>query len=167
LSQSSLRNRQPFLPVDRGEVAEMMGSRFGIPPRAFEAVSFFRRGRNIWAFSLADIPDLDYEALGLRFISVRGRVPKPTTYALQLFGRFATKNAVHLSDGEARRFIAGERQQLSAPVEDGYVVVSYRGDVLGCGLYSRGDLISQLPKERRIEGKDMEGFSEVSEGCGR
>ena len=153
--------------MDGREVAEIMGSRFGIRHGAFEGVSFFRRGRNVWAVSLPDLPDLDFEAVGLRFLSLRGRVPKPTTYALQLFGRFATKNAVDLSDGEARRFIAGERQQLSAPVEDGYVVVSYRGDVLGCGLYSRGDLISQLPKERRIEGKDMEGFSEASEGCGR
>ncbi|MGB3944987.1 MAG: hypothetical protein WBK88_09370 [Methanothrix sp.] len=149
--------------MDRGEVAEMMESRFGIPPRAFEGVSFFRRGRNVWAVSLPDLPDLDFEAVGLRFLSLRGRVPKPTTYALQLFGRFATKNAVDLSDGEARRFIAGERQQLSAPVEDGYVVVSYRGDVLGCGLYSRGDLISQLPKERRIDVRDIESSEEG--GC--
>lgn len=164
MSQSSSRNRIPFLPMERAVVAEMMGSRFGIPPEAFEAVSFFLRGRNVWAFSLPHLPDLDYEAVGLRFLSLRGRVPKPTTYALQLFGSLATKNAVDLSDGEAGRFIAGERQSLSAPVEDGYVVVSHRGDVLGCGLYSRGELISQLPKERRIDGKEIEVFPE---GCGR
>lgn len=164
MSQSSLRNRPPFSPMDGGEVAEMMGSRFGMPPEAFEGVSFFLRGRNVWAFSLPQVPDLDFEAVGLRFLSVRGRVPKPTTYALQLFGRFATKNAVDLSDGEARRFIAGKRQSLVADLEDGYVVVSHRGDVLGCGLYSRGELISQLPKERRIEGKEIESSPE---GCGR
>jgi len=164
LSQSSLRNSPPFSPMDGGEVAEIMGSRFGIPPEAFEGVSFFLRGRNVWAFSLPQVPDLDFEAVGLRFLSVRGRIPKPTTYALQLFGGFATKNAVDLSIEEARVFIAGERQQLSAPVEDGYVVVSHGGDVLGCGLYSRGELISQLPKERRIEEKEIESFRE---GCGR
>jgi hypothetical protein len=32
------------------------------------------------------------------------------------------------------------------------VVVFYNGDVLGCGLYSHGKLVSQLPKESRIIG---------------
>jgi NOL1/NOP2/fmu family ribosome biogenesis protein len=150
LSQSSLKNRSPFQPLDRAEVAEMMQSRFGIPPATFEGVSFYRKGRNVWAFSLPEIPDLWCESVGLRFMSVRGRVPKPTTYALQLFGRAATKNAVDLSTTQAEKFIAGDRQSLMAELEDGYVVVSYRGDVLGCGLYTRGELVSQLPKERRI-----------------
>jgi hypothetical protein len=164
LSQSSSKSRTPFQPMERAEVAEMMGSRFGIPPEAFEGVSFFLRGRNVWAFSLPEVPDLDYEAVGLRFISLRGRVPKPSTYALQLFGRFATKNVVDLSSDQARKFIAGERQSLEADLEDGYVVVAHQGDVLGCGLYSRGELISQLPKERRIgEG----GIENLLEGGGR
>lgn len=150
MSQSSLKNRSPFQPLDRAEVAEMMQSRFGIPPATFEGVSFYRKGRNVWAFSLPEIPDLWCESVGLRFMSVRGRVWKPTTYALQLFGHLATKNAVDLGPDQAEKFIAGGRQSLEAELEDGYVVVSYRGGVLGCGLYSRGELVSQLPKERRI-----------------
>jgi len=143
------------LPLDRAEVAELMESRFGIPPAAFEDVSFFRKGQNVWAFSLPEIPDLRCEAVGLRFLSVRGRVPKPTTSALQLFGRFATKNSVDLSAAPAEKFVAGDRQRLEAEVEDGYVVVSHRGDVLGCGLYARGELASQLPKERWIMNEGM------------
>ncbi|MGC9514269.1 methyltransferase RsmF C-terminal domain-like protein [Methanocrinis sp.] len=143
----------------------MMESRFGIPPRAFEGVSFFRRGRKVWAFSLPEIPDLRCESVGLRFISARGKVPKPTTVALQLFGRAATKNVIDLSAAQAERFIAGERQELEADAEDGYVVVSYRGGVLGCGLYSGGELISQLPKERRITKDGIE--NRPPGGCGR
>jgi NOL1/NOP2/fmu family ribosome biogenesis protein len=150
LSQSSLKNRSPFSPLDRGEVAELMESRFGIPPAALDGVNFYRRGRNVWAFSLPEIPNLRCESVGLRFLSVRGKVPKPTTYALQLFGRFATKNVVDLSAAQAEKFVAGDRQKLEADLEDGYVAVSYRGEVLGCGLYVRGELVSQLPKERRI-----------------
>ena len=131
----------------------MMQSRFGIPPEAFEAVSFYRRGRNVWAFSLPEIPDLACESVGLRFMSVRGRVPKPTTAALQLFGRYASKNVVDLSSDQAEKFVAGEGQRLTALVEDGYVVVSHEGDVIGCGQYLDGELISQIPKDRRI-GKD-------------
>lgn len=146
--------------MDRATVAEIMGSRFGIPPEAFEGVSFFLRGRNVWAFSLPEIPDLAWETVGLRFISVRGRVPKPTTAALQLFGRYATKNVVDLGTEEALRFAAGERQRIPAPVEEGYVVVSHGEDVLGCGQYLGGELISLLPKERRIgRGEPEDGRS--------
>ena len=159
MSQSSLKSRSPFSPLDRAEVAELMESRFGIPPPAFEDVSFYRKGRNVWAFSLPEIPDLRCESVGLRFLSVRGRVPKPTTYALQLFGHLATKNSVDLSADEAEKFVAGDRQILEADLEDGYVAVSYRGEVLGCGLYARGELASQLPKERRIMNEGMKNCS--------
>jgi len=156
LSQSSLKNRSPFQPLGRAEVADMWWSRFGTPLSTFEGVSFYRKGRNVWAFSLPEIPDMRCESVGLRFMSVRGRVWKPTTYALQLFGRFATKNAVDLGPDQAEKFIAGEQQSLEADLEDGYVVVSHRGDVLGCGLYTRGELVSQLPKERRIVKEGIE-----------
>jgi len=156
LSQSSLKNRSPFQPLDWAEVVEMWESRFGIPLSIFEGASFYRKGRNVWIFSLPEIPDLRCESVGLRFMSVRGRVWKPTTYALQLFGHVATKNAVDLGPDQAEKFIAGERQSLEAELEDGYVVVSYQGEVLGCGLYSRGELVSQLPKERRIMKEGIE-----------
>ncbi len=159
MSQSSLKNKSPFSPLDRSEVAELMESRFGIPPAAFEGVNFYRKGRNVWAFSLPEIPDIRCESVGLRFLSVRGRVPKPTTYALQLFGHLATKNSVDLSASQAEKFIAGDRQRLEAELEDGYVVVSYRGEVLGCGLYARGELASQLPKERRIMNEGVKNCS--------
>ena len=48
-------------------------------------------------------------------------------------------------------------------LEPGYVVVFYSGDVLGCGLYSHGKLVSQIPKERRMAGfcgNELLGFVE-------
>ena len=36
------------------------------------------------------------------------------------------------------------------------MVVFYRGDVLGCGLYSHGKLVSQIPKERRMTSNTIE-----------
>ncbi len=125
---------------------------------AFEGYRFYRKAQSIWAISDEDLPNLSYEALGLRIISLKDRPWKPTTCALQVFGRYATKNTINLDDSQAKAFLAGERQPLEAQCEPGYVVVFYRGEVLGCGLYSRSTLASQLPKERRIancmEGKD-------------
>lgn len=124
--------------------------RFGIPEEVFDGFCFFRRGRMIWAFSLPEIPPFRCESVGMRVISMRESPWKPTTYALQLWGRYARKNIVDLDDGMARRFFAGESLELRAQVERGYVIVRHMGSVIGCGLYTPGRLISQLPRERRI-----------------
>jgi len=57
---------------------------------------------------------------------------------------------VHLDEEQSRVFLAGGSQLFESDSEPGYVVVFYRGEVLGCGLYSHGKLVSQLPKERRM-----------------
>lgn len=150
LSQSSSGNKLSFKLLDGKVVAEMWRSRFGIPPEAFEGYYFYERGKNIWIFSRSKIPDLRCDSLGVRSISTKGKVWKPSTYALQIFGPYATKNCIDLDWEDAGKFIAGLSQSLEADLEDGYVVVRYGGEVLGCGLYTHGMLVSQLPKERRI-----------------
>jgi len=162
LSPSSSRGRggNNFEPLERREVADLWHSRFGGPEDAFEGYRFYRKASSIWVISEADLPNLSYEALGMRMISLKDRPWKPTTCALQIFGRYATKNVVHISDEQARAFLAGESQAMETgceSCESGYVVVFYRGEVLGCGLYSRGILASQLPKERRMS-NCMEGI---------
>jgi NOL1/NOP2/fmu family ribosome biogenesis protein len=83
-------------------------------------------------------------------MSLKDRPWKPTTSALQVFGRHAKKNVVHLCEEEGRAFLAGSSLYLETDCQPGYVVVFYRGEVLGCGLYSRGTLVSQIPKDRRV-----------------
>ena len=123
-----------------------------IPVQVFDGFCFYRRAQNVWAFSDTTLPKLSYEAIGLRMMNFKEEPWKPTSCALQVFGRHATKNVVHLTSEQSRIFFAGSSQVLEANVEPGYVVVFYNGDVLGCGLYSHGKLVSQLPKERRISG---------------
>lgn len=146
------KSRNAFELEDRSKIVRLWQERFGIPVQVFDGFSFYRRARNVWAFSDAALPKLSYEAIGLRMMNFKEEPWKPTSCALQVFGRHATKNAVHLTGEQSGIFFAGKSQVLEAEVEPGYVVVFYNGDVLGCGLYSHGTLISQLPKERRISG---------------
>ncbi len=121
-----------------------------MPEAAFDGYRFYRKAQSIWVMCDEDLPNLSYESLGLRMVSLKDRPWKPTTCALQVFGRYATKNAIDLDDSQAKVFLSGGSQPVLAECESGYVVVFYRGEVLGCGLYSRGCLASQLPKDRRI-----------------
>ncbi len=153
---SRSRVRNVFLLVNASSVAAMWQGRFGMGPEAFSGMQFFKKASSIWAISEADLPRLSYESLGMRIMSCKDRPWKPTTAALQVFGRHAAKNLVHLEESQAMLFLQGAGQVLPeycdpSICEPGYVVVFYRGDVLGCGLYSHGKLVSQIPKERRIE----------------
>ncbi len=152
LSQSSSRTKESFEPMSLAEVALMWQSRFGIPVDVFKGYSFYRKAQSVWVCSDAVLPGLSYETIGMRLISLKDRPWKPTTYALRIFGKYATKNFVCLTLEQAKIFMAGGSQtiQLGLEMDSGYVVVMYEGSVLGCGLYSHDKLISQIPKESRI-----------------
>ena len=150
MSPRSSRIRNIFEPLDRSLVAKLWQDRFGILAQAFAGYKFFRKAQSVWAVSDVDLPHLSYEALGMRIMSCKDRPWKPTTSALQIFGRYAAKNYIHLNQEEAMILLVGGSQGIESDCEPGYVVVFYSGDVLGCGLYSHGKLISQIPKERRM-----------------
>ena len=145
-----------FEPLENSVVAELWNSRFGVATQAFDGFRFFRKSHSVWAICNSHIPKLSYETLGMRIMNLKDRPWKPTTCALQIFGRSATKNLIHLDEAGAKIFLTGGSQPIESVSEPGYVVVFYRGEVLGCGLYSHGKLISQLPKERRMDAK-MQG----------
>ena len=153
---SSSRIRNVFEPLENSVVAELWNSRFGVATQAFDGFRFFRKSHSVWAICNSHIPKLSYETLGMRIMNLKDRPWKPTTCALQIFGRSATKNLIHLDEAGAKIFLTGGSQPIESVSEPGYVVVFYRGEVLGCGLYSHGKLISQLPKERRMDAK-MQG----------
>jgi NOL1/NOP2/fmu family ribosome biogenesis protein len=148
-------SKSTFEPEDHSRIVEMWQDRFGTPKKIFDGYSFYRRAKNIWVFSDAPLPMLSYEAVGLRIMNFKETPWKPTTCALQVFGKFATRNSVYLNAKQARLFLSGNGQWVETNADPGYVVVFYMGEVLGCGLYSHGKLASQLPMERRIDG-DME-----------
>jgi NOL1/NOP2/fmu family ribosome biogenesis protein len=150
MSPRSSRTRNIFEPLDRSIIAKLWQDRFGISEPAFADCKFFRKAQSIWAISDVDLPKISYETIGMRIMSCKDRPWKPTTSALQIFGRYATKNLIHLNQEEAMIFLEGSSQVFESECEIGYVVVFYRGDVLGCGLYSPGKLVSQIPKERRM-----------------
>jgi len=147
---------RPLGKAGRREVVAWWAERFCVPEEVFEPYEFFITGKGtIWALRRSEraprgVEGLRYEALGM-VIMRKGKLGwKPTTNAIQVFGRYARKNVVELGEAQMRAFVAGEAVRGPFPgLEEGYVVVCYRGIPLGCGLYRRGVLLSQVPKVRR------------------
>ena len=108
LSPSSSRIRNIFEPLDASFVADLWNSRFGIPESIFSGYIFFRKANSVWALNDADLPRLSYEAIGMRIMNLKDRPWKPTTSALQIFGRHAAKNLIHLDSADSRIFLEGK-----------------------------------------------------------
>jgi NOL1/NOP2/fmu family ribosome biogenesis protein len=141
----------------REAVVDFWTGRYGLPLDTFEGHTFWEKGAGkVWAFA-ADLPaPADVEALGMTFLRTRQEHWKPTTDAVQRFGRGATRNVVTLDREGARRFLAGETQELPDWGGDwGYLIAAHEiaGDLepIGVGLYLHGELRSQVPKGRRRE----------------
>jgi len=140
----------------KSSILKYLRDRFGISKRIFSDYSFIVRGEKIWiAFKDVlekDLEGLNIEAIGLlfgRYFEKQKRF-KPTTNALQIFGRYATKNIVELDEKEKDMYIRGYDLEKKLNLEEGYVIVKFKNDVLGCGLYREGKIKNQIPKARKI-----------------
>jgi len=138
----------------RGAVLEWWKDRFGVPPAAFEDDTFWEKGAGkVWVLAGDATDGIRIEALGMRIMHTRQEHWKPTTNAVQRFGRRASKNCMHLDRRDARRFVAGEDQDIRWDGDWGYVIVTRTvaagREPLGVGLYTHGELTSMVSKGRR------------------
>ncbi len=150
-SKLSLPKRAQLQPAQRLDGIEWFCQRFGVEPELFAPYRFWMRGQEkLWMATAAAAPPETFpaESIGIPLLSYKQRQIKPKTVALQYLGRFLRRNVVELPDEEAAlRFVNGQSQNLStAEVEPGFVHVRYREFELGCGIYARGQLHSQIPK---------------------
>ncbi len=140
----------------RQEVVEFWQERFEIPPETWDDYTFWEKGAGrIWALH-GDVRDgLEAESLGLPVLRTRQEHWKPTTDAVQRFGREASRNVIRLDAEEARRFLAGEEQELDWDGDWGYLIASHEiageREPIGVGLYTYDSLESMVPKGRRRE----------------
>jgi len=151
---STADDREVVGRATRSEVIEWWVDRFGLPADTFEGYTFWEKGAGkIWIFA-GDVPSpTDVEGLGMTFLRTRQEHWKPTTNAVQRFGREATRNVLVLDPDEAVRFLAGEDLEPAWDGDWGYLIVAHEiaGGVepIGVGLYVHDELRSVIPKGRR------------------
>ncbi|MEO0138557.1 MAG: hypothetical protein ABIL16_05645 [candidate division WOR-3 bacterium] len=137
----------------REQLLKFLDERFGIGEDVFKGFKFVQRGDDVWIMS-QDIPDnlKDINRAGLRFARGVSRNIKITTAVIQLFGKYATKNVVNISEEHLWDFLAGRDIIVGKleGVERGQVIVKFGEDVLGLGLYDGEKIKNQIPKARRI-----------------
>lgn len=137
--------------AEREQIFEYWGGRFGVSSRALAELRFLVRGRNVWA--VTDLEGLDdalgslkVEAAGVPFLRSQRHMWKPTTAALLFLDAAVTKNVVDLTEEQLQPFLRGEMLLGPFVVDGGYVAIRYEEKMLGCALYGKAGLKSQLPR---------------------
>ena len=139
--------------AERQEILDYFSRRFGIPEKAFEGFCFLKGERKIWV--VRDHPELEkilnqlkIDSAGIPLLRTKISMWKPTTAGLHLFGLHATRNVLDLEGDALQAFLKREPIDGPLPVEPGFVIVRCEGKVLGCGIYGKGRLRSQIPEKR-------------------
>lgn len=128
-----------------------MEDRFGLPASVFDGYLLLRRGNSWWLFR--ESPHLRLVArfkvgmVGLRAFQKVGRYVKPSTRMIQMFGRAATKGTCALEEGEFLRLSAGDTVESDTDLENGYIILCFKGHILGLGLLIGGKIHSQIPRK--------------------
>ena len=140
----------------REEVVGWWIERFGLDPETFEDYTFWEKGSGkIWAFADDMDSPANVEGLGMTCLRARQEHWKPTTDAVQRFGRGAERNVVVLEEDDARAFLRGEDTDPEWDGDWGYLIAAHEiaGGVepIGVGLYLYDELRSQMPKGRQRE----------------
>lgn len=140
----------------RESVLRYWEDRFGVDRQNFENHTFWEKGAgSVWSVT-GDAPDpIAIESLGLRLLRTGGEHWKPTTNGVQRFGDTAISNVIELDRDQAARFVAGETLSIDWDGDWGFLIASTdlggTAAVLGVGLYTYGELASNVPKSRRVD----------------
>ncbi len=141
--------------VERKEILVYFFDRFGIPGVVFQGSRFLKEKKTIYA--AADAPGLEnvleklkIEAVGVPLLRLDASLWKPTTAGLRLFAEQASRNILELDDDRLEGFLQQGIMEGPLPLDPGYVILRWKGSILGCGLYGRRGLRSQIPEGRLI-----------------
>ncbi len=134
---------------DWDEVARRyLRERFGVeelPGRVVE------RARGLWLTTADFVPEgVKVHSVGVRLFYLHDRGLKPASFGLSFLGRSISSSRVEVDIDQLEQLLLGHG--IEAPdVPDGYVALSYRGDVIGCGRVRNGVLSAEISKSRRRE----------------
>ncbi|MEM2121219.1 MAG: hypothetical protein QXU20_00990 [Candidatus Woesearchaeota archaeon] len=108
-------------------------------------------------FSKIDFRKLKISRVGIYFANYEEKFKKNkirlSIEGTQLVGPLSNKNVLEVNETELRKWFFGEDLVVRNHnnVSDGFVILKYNNDFIGCGLLKQGTLKNYVPKERRVK----------------
>lgn len=101
-----------------------------------------------------DFSKLRLNSMGLYFAEDKGgNNIRLSIEGSQIIGPSAKKNIVDVDSKQQREWLKGIDLELDG-ASDGFVIVRYKDDYMGCAKHKDGKLLNHIPKERRIRASD-------------
>lgn len=98
-------------------------------------------------FSNIDISTLKIDHLGSYFGELYPNNLRLSIEGSQLIGPLAKKNIIELNKEEMRSWLKGNDLQKKG---EGFIILKYKTDFIGCGTASLNTITNFVPKNRRI-----------------
>lgn len=135
---------------DRHHLFSYMEKRFGLSQSVFAGYLLFKRQRSWWLLKnspfLQSASRLKVAGVGFRAFQRVGKFMKPSTRMIQTFGHLATRATVEIDEVQLQNLVSGDPLYVELEIEDGYVILSFKGHILGLGLLVEGKILSQIPR---------------------
>jgi len=127
-----------------------MEERFGIPDESFDPFLLLRRKRSWWLLKnsphVLSASRLKVSVIGMRAFRRIGRFVKPSTRMIQIFGQKAIRSRLDMDEQELQKMAAGKPLPVDLNLQNGYVILSLKGHIVGLGLLIDGMVRSQIPR---------------------
>jgi NOL1/NOP2/fmu family ribosome biogenesis protein len=134
---------------ERHHIFSTLEKRFGIPETLFDEYLLLRRQKSWWLLKnsplILSTCRLKISFAGLKAFQRVGQFLKPTTRMIQVFGYHASRALFEIDEDDLKRMLAGDFLPLETRLDNGYVILTVKGRVLGLGLLIDGRVRHQLP----------------------
>jgi len=71
---------------------------------------------------------------------------KPTTRMIQIFGHHAVRALLDIQSDDINKMADGKHVSTDMEIDNGYIILSIKGAILGLGLFIDGKVTSQIPR---------------------
>lgn len=126
---------------------------FGIDEEVFKGYEFYEYKNSIYLMT-KEAKDFDLEGKvirkGIRIARLVRNGIKPTIDGIQIFGRYAKKNIIHLEEEDLKKILLGKDLHLELDIPNGYKILFYKNYPIGVCYFRDKKLKNQIPRSRRI-----------------
>ncbi len=134
----------------------------------FDEYHLLKKNKSWWLLRKSDyitrVSSLKVVMTGLKAFQEVGRYIKPTTRMIQVFGHHAARSVLDVTEDDIDKMAQGSYISSDMEVDNGYIIMSFKGAVIGLGLFIDGRITSQIPR-RDLASFVYQGNMEISNGC--
>ena len=128
--------------AERGAILGYFEDRFGIPLSAFDTYHVLERRHGYVILpksaQVEFIASFKVQNVGLPILRKMPHHLKPTTAALQRFGKHATRHVVDFAPADMIELLKNQEISVQMDLQPGYILLRCEEHVLGCGIYTPG-----------------------------